>query len=192
MEMPSGQEQPDDPMRSDVEAAQGGDRAAAARLIAAVLPRVRNLVRYLIRGDEDVEDVAQEALVLLLRGLGGYRAEGSFRSWADRVVARSTFAWLERRKAHEQRALETVQLSTGAPEAGAVDEYLLRRRMAQALDTLPFEQRHALVLHHVLEMSVPEVAEETRAPVETVRSRLRLGRLRLRELLAPATERKVS
>ena len=192
MEMPSGQEQPDDPTRSDVEAAQGGDRRAAARLIAAILLRVRNLVRYLIRGDEDVEDVAQEALVLVLRGLGGYRAEGSFRSWADRVVARSTFAWLERRKAHEQRALETVQLSTGAPEAGAVDEYLLRRRMAQALDTLPFEQRHALVLHHVLEMSVPEVAEETRAPVETVRSRLRLGRLRLRELLAPATERKVS
>jgi RNA polymerase sigma-70 factor (ECF subfamily) len=96
MEMPSGQEQPDDPMRSDVEAAQAGDRAAAARIVAAILPRVRNLVRYLIRGDEDVDDVAQEALVLVLRGLGGYRAQGSFRSWADRVVARATFAWLER------------------------------------------------------------------------------------------------
>jgi RNA polymerase sigma-70 factor (ECF subfamily) len=64
--------------------------------------------------------------------------------------------------------------------------------MARALDTLPFEQRHALVLHHVLEMSVPEVAEEMRAPIETVRSRLRLGRVRLRELLSPSTERKVS
>jgi RNA polymerase sigma-70 factor (ECF subfamily) len=190
--MPSGQELPDDPSRSDVEAARAGDRAAAARLVAATLPRVRNLVRYLIRGDEDVEDVAQEALVLVLRGLGGYRGEGSFRSWADRVVARSTFAWLDRRKAERERALEAIELATGAPETGAIDEYLLRRKMARALDMLPFEQRHALVLHHVLEMSVPEVAEEVRAPVETVRSRLRLGRLRLRELLAPATERKVS
>jgi RNA polymerase sigma-70 factor (ECF subfamily) len=189
MEMPSGQEQPDDPMRSDVEAAQAGDRAAAARIVAAILPRVRNLVRYLIRGDEDVDDVAQEALVLVLRGLGGYRAQGSFRSWADRMVARATFAWLERRKAQRERALEAVDVS---PEAGGVDEYLLRRKMARALDTLPFEQRHALVLHHVLEMSVPEVAEEMRAPIETVRSRLRLGRVRLRELLSPSTERKVS
>ena len=192
MEMPSGQEQPDDPMRSDVEAARVGDRAAAARIVAAILPRVRNLVRYLIRGDEDVDDVAQEALVLVLRGLGGYRAEGSFRSWADRVVARATFAWLERRKTQRERALEAVEVSTGTPETGAVDEYLLRRKVARALDTLPFEQRHALALHHVLEMSVPEVAEATGAPVETVRSRLRLGRLRLRELLSPSTERKVS
>ena len=47
---------------------------------------------------------------------------------------------------------------------------------------MPHEQRHALVLHHVLGLSVPEIARETEAPDETVRSRLRLGMERLRAL----------
>jgi RNA polymerase sigma-70 factor (ECF subfamily) len=154
-----------------------------------LLPRVRNLVRYLIRGDREVDDVVQEALVSLIRGLNGYRGEGSFRSWADRVVARTTFAWLGRRRAQEQG----VMAASGEAESGqSPDEFVARRRVVLALDGLPFEQRHALVLHHVLEMSVPEIAEETGAPFETVRSRLRLGRLRLREALAPNATQKVS
>jgi RNA polymerase sigma-70 factor (ECF subfamily) len=105
------------------------------------------------------------------------------------VVARTTFTWLGRRRAHEQALLVPNLTLPGASEP---DEYLARRRVVEALDLLPFEQRHALVLHHVLELSVPEVAEEMQAPVETVRSRLRLGRLRLREILSPESAQKVS
>jgi RNA polymerase sigma-70 factor (ECF subfamily) len=174
-----------------VQAARAGDREAAARLTAALLPRVRNLVRYLIRGDREVDDVVQDALVSVLRGLGSYRGEGPFRSWADRVVARTTFAWLGRRRAHQQRE-ETLLEQPSHCEEPEPEEYLRRRHVVQALDALPLEQRHALVLHHVLELSVPEVAAETGAPLETVRSRLRLGRVRLREILSPATTQKVS
>jgi RNA polymerase sigma-70 factor (ECF subfamily) len=190
--MPIGSDQPGDPPAADIEAAQAGDRRAAARVAAALLPRVRNLVRYLIRGDREVEDVVQQAVVSLLRGLGGYRGEGVFRSWADRVVARSTFAWLERRRSRERHLPASVESALETQGAAEPDEYLVRRRVAAALDRLPSEQRHALVLHHVLEMSVPEIAAETRTPVETVRSRLRLGRLRLREVLSPSSTQKVS
>ncbi len=41
-----------------------------------------------------------------------------------------------------------------------------------------------LVLHHVLGLSVPEIAEELSAPFETVRSRLRIGIAKLRALHA--------
>lgn len=189
--MPTRRPSPGEPSHEDVQATRAGDRAAAARLVAALMPRVRNLVRYLIRGDREVEDVVQEALVAVLRGLGSYRAEGTLRSWADRVVARAAFAWLERRRAQEQRAIAASEPLPDWNGDGA-DEYLSRRRVVEVLDRLPFEQRHALVLHHVLEMSVPEIAEETRVPVETVRSRLRVGRLKMREALAPATTQKVS
>lgn len=181
-----------DPSAADLEAARAGDRLAAARVLAALLPRVRNLVRYLIRGDREVDDVVQEASVSLLRGLGGYRGEGLFRSWADRVVARTTFAWLGRRREQEQQVQELPNSIAAVDSAQPLDEFLARRRVVVALDGLPFEQRHALVLHHVLEMSVPEVAQETGAPIETVRSRLRLGRARLREALTPSATQKVS
>jgi RNA polymerase sigma-70 factor (ECF subfamily) len=61
--------------------------------------------------------------------------------------------------------------------------------VVRLLDRLPLEQRHALVLHHVLEMTVSEIAKELDTPVETVRSRLRLARNKLREF-GFAVERK--
>src|SRR5438132_251063 len=84
-----------------IAAAARGDRAAAESLCRELLPRVRNLVRYLVRGDALVDDIAQESLVAVLRGLGGYRAEGTFKSWVDRVVARTTFALIRKKRAVE-------------------------------------------------------------------------------------------
>jgi hypothetical protein len=40
-----------------VRAAIGGDETATRDLLTEILPRVRNLVRYLVRGDEDVDDI---------------------------------------------------------------------------------------------------------------------------------------
>ena len=74
-----------------VEALPLGQSGATEALLVELLPRVRNLVRYLVRGDSDVEDISQEALIALLHGLPTYRGEGQLRSWADRVVARTTF-----------------------------------------------------------------------------------------------------
>ena len=146
-------------------------------------------MRYLIRGDREVDDVVQEVLVSVLRGLDGYRGEGSFQSWSDRVAARTTFAWLRRRRAHEQRELSSPGADFQAASVGPNDEFLSRRHVLSALDGLPDKQRHVLLLHHVFDMSIPEIADETRAPIETVRSRLRLGKLCLREALAPAARK---
>jgi len=166
-----------------VEAATRGDRVAAEGLLMEMLPRVRNLVRYLVRGDASVDDVAQEALVAVLHGLPTWRAQGPFEAWVDRIVARTTFAEIRRgraRRARLEAVGEDIEL-LGAGEPGPED-YLARRRTVEALDRLPDEQRQALVLHHVAGMSVPEIAAESGAPAETVRSRLRLGMRHLREI----------
>jgi RNA polymerase sigma-70 factor (ECF subfamily) len=164
------------------------DRETLTAIATQLLPRVRNLIRYLVHGDQDVDDIAQEALVAMLRGLPGYRGQGSLESWADRVVARVAFAWLRRRKPRRAEAFDIddadVTDSTALP-----DEYLRRRRLVELLDGLPQEQRYALVLHHVLGLSVEEIALETAAKVETVRTRLRLGKCRMRELAGSSTDR---
>jgi RNA polymerase sigma-70 factor (ECF subfamily) len=53
----------------------------------------------------------------------------------------------------------------------------------RCLDALPTEQRECIVLHHVVGLSVPELASELSIPFETARSRLRLGIAKLREEL---------
>jgi RNA polymerase sigma-70 factor (ECF subfamily) len=167
-----------------ISAAAAGDRAAAQALCRELLPRVRNLVRYLVRGDARVDDIAQEALIAVLRGLATYRGEGRFESWVDRIVARSTFATLRRLRAETQPGSEDVASSERGPAESSPFED--RRELANALDRLPPEQRQALILHFSVGMTVSEIANAVAAPFETVRSRLRLAKATLRDTLKGA------
>ena len=167
-----------------VTAAAGGDRRAAESLCRELLPRVRNLVRYLVRGDARVDDIAQEALIAVLRGLRTYRGEGRFEAWVDRIVARSAFATLRRIRAETQPGAQDVAERERDPvESSPYEE---RRELAAALDRLPPDQRQALIMHFSVGMTVPEIAEAVAAPFETVRSRLRLAKAALRDTLKGA------
>jgi RNA polymerase sigma-70 factor (ECF subfamily) len=151
-------------------------------LVAELLPRVRNLVRYLVRGDAEAEDFAQEAMVAIVRGLPSHRGEGTLQSWSDRVAVRAALGCLKRaRRARTQLEAGADLEAIPHPDAPP-DEYTARRRAVALLDRVPDDQRCALVMHHVLGMSVPDIAGELRVPLETVRSRLRIGMSKLRAL----------
>ena len=160
--------------------AAAGDRAVAQQLLLELLPRVRNLARYLVWNDADVDDIAQLALVEIARSFGNYRGEGALSSWADRITMRVALHQVRRKRSDERRR------STLAPDLHVVssndqpDDYTLRRQAARYLDELPDEQRDAVVLHHVVGLSMPELAVELGIPFETARSRLRLGIQKLR------------
>jgi RNA polymerase sigma-70 factor (ECF subfamily) len=180
-ETPIPPAQPDE-MDLLVRSAAAGDRAAIERLLSRLVPRLRNLIRYLLRGDQDVDDVAQEVLTVVYRRIETYRGDGAFLAWIDRVAVRATFAW--RRRAAARREVlhaEPEEMPPGDREApSGPDAFVARRRFVVLLDTIPEEQRDTLVMHHVLGFSVPEIAAELSISAETIRSRLRLGRSRLR------------
>ncbi|MET0390059.1 MAG: RNA polymerase sigma factor [Polyangiales bacterium] len=165
--------------------AAAGDRACAQELLVELLPRVRNLVRYLAWGDVDVDDIAQLALIEIVRSLHNYRGEGALHSWADRITTRVALHHLRRRRSEERRrsSLSPAELHVISPRSEQPDDYALRRKTVRMLDELPDEQRQALVLHHVVGLSVPELSSELGIPFETARSRLRLGVQKLREQL---------
>lgn len=165
-----------------VHAAASGDRAAVHEILSELLPRARNLIRYLLRGDGEVDDIAQEALIAIARGLPSYRGEGKLTSWADRIVVRTVFAELRRDRKHHAHRDTGADLSLVSHPDAPPDRYTDRRRQVELLDQLPDDQRRALVLHFVVGLSVPEVARELDVPLETVRSRLRLGKARFRAL----------
>ena len=166
--------------------AADGDRQAAESLLRELLPRMRNLIRYLVRGDGEVDDIAQEALIAVARGFRTYRGDGKLSSWVDRIVARTTFAYLARVRRDSKRRADyddQVGLAAVPHPDGPPDRYTRRRELVHKLDRIPDDQRRALVLHHSLGMSVPEIAAELDVSPETVRSRLRLGRAKMRALL---------
>jgi RNA polymerase sigma-70 factor (ECF subfamily) len=157
-------------------------------LVAAMLPRVRNLVRYLVRGD-DIDDLSQDALVKVLERLPSYRGEGRFEAWVDGITLRVTLRALGKRRAEARRTDGSVtEEQLASPSGNSSPRYVSRRRAVAALDELPDAQRHALVMHHVLGMTVGEISDELSVPQETVRSRLRLGMGQLRAVVGVLRE----
>jgi len=163
--------------------AAGGDREAAEQLLRSLLPRVRNLVRYFVRSDSEVDDLAQESMVRVLKGISTYRGEGSVQAWSDSVVARTVFSHFRRVRTREHRSVEYEAHHTPQQASHGACGHLAQQRALYALEVLSTEQRQVLLMHHVAGHSVREIAEALRLPFETVRSRLRVGMLRLRAIV---------
>ena len=78
----------DEPGAETVTAAQRGDRKALDRLVAGYLPLLYNIVGRAMSGHADVDDVVQETLLRMIRGLPGLRDPAAFRSWLVAIAIR--------------------------------------------------------------------------------------------------------
>ncbi len=144
-------------------------------------------VAYRLAGNhDDAEDVVQEALLRVKRGLVKYQP-GNFNGWLARIVTNVFLDHARRRSRRPQSALpdDPDRVIEGAPGA---DEELAARdlpdHLQDALRALPDDFRAAVVLCDVVGQSYDEIAETLGIPVGTVRSRVHRGRSRLREVLA--------
>jgi RNA polymerase sigma-70 factor, ECF subfamily len=165
-----------------VQQAARGDRQACARLIDQLLDPVRRVVSYLAGREQDVEDLAQMALVEILRSVGSYRGDCPLKYWADRIGVRTALRELRRRRLFFWRRQELGELES--KESGAdeeVDARGLRLRIAALLAKVSPERRAVLVLHHVEGYDLAEIAAMTGVKLNTVRDRLRRGRKLLRK-----------
>ncbi|WP_236710494.1 sigma-70 family RNA polymerase sigma factor, partial [Streptomyces sp. 150FB] len=69
-------------------AAREGDQHALDTLVASCMPLIYNVVGRALDGHSDVDDVVQETLVRIVRGLPGLRDPDAFRSWAVAIAVR--------------------------------------------------------------------------------------------------------
>ena len=103
----------------------------------------------------------------------------AFPAWAYRIVSRRCARLIQRLR-HDRQLHHAVfqdpRDASAEPEAGGVDSIRLRRAMA----ALPAEQRAAIALFHIEEMSVAEVAVALDVPAGTVKTRLMAARAKLR------------
>lgn len=165
--------------------AAAGDTRATAQLLRAVAPLVMRVVRAVLGGGHpDVADVVQQSLIGLVRALPAFRGECAPEGYAQTIAMRT--ALLARRRGRIDRARRDDNAETEAavcPDATPEDDALAARRrvlLRDLLAELPVEQAEALGLRIVLGWSLDEVAIAAGAPLNTIRSRLRLAKEALR------------
>jgi RNA polymerase sigma-70 factor (ECF subfamily) len=136
----------------------------------------------------EIADVTQEAACGLLLALPRFRGECTLVHFACRVAVLVSMN-VRRRDASQMRKSESLSEFQELFPANNVpptpEDRLLGERTAEAirqlLGSLPEAQAEVLSLHHVVGLTLPEIANVTSAPLETVRSRLRLGRHAMRQ-----------
>jgi RNA polymerase sigma-70 factor (ECF subfamily) len=144
-------------------------------------------VAYRLTGNEaDAQDLVQETLLRVRRGLPAYRP-GSMEGWLSRITTNAFLDDVRRRRRRPVEALpdepdRVVPPSLGADEA--LEATALPTEVQAALISLPADFRAAVVLSDVVGLGYAEIAESLGVPIGTVRSRIHRGRALLREALA--------
>ncbi|MBM3658957.1 MAG: sigma-70 family RNA polymerase sigma factor [Actinobacteria bacterium] len=142
-------------------------------------------VAYRLAGnDEDAQDVVQESLIRVKRGLERYQP-GSLEGWLARIVTNVFLDEVRRRRRRPTDALpddpeRVLPTSPGADEVSTQ----LSDDIQAALAALPDEFRVPVVLCDVADQSYEQIAASLGVPVGTVRSRLHRGRRMLRTMLS--------
>jgi RNA polymerase sigma factor (sigma-70 family) len=179
-----------DRMSPLVDAAQRGDRRALEELLGLLAqPLLRAVCALIGRDHPDVDDLVQDVLIDVASALPSFRGECTLLHFAIRIAARKATA--RRRRASSVRGFlarfETQEdkVREPVPSPGEVALAESRRRvLCELLADLPEEQAETMVLRALLGHSIEEIAAITRAPINTVRSRLRLAKDALRKRLA--------
>jgi RNA polymerase sigma-70 factor (ECF subfamily) len=164
--------------------AAAGDLAATQEFLAYVWPTLTRVAAGVLGARHpDLDDAVQQSMIALVRALPAFRGECHPAGYASRITLRVA---LRARKNAKRDASRREAL---APERGdedvldANDDALGARRrdlLRELLEDLPEEQAEALTLRVVMGWSLEEVSRASGAPVNTVRSRVRLAKEALR------------
>jgi len=150
--------------------AQHGDEEAFASLAVAVGDRLHAVAHRILRDIELAEDATQQALLSIWRDLPQLRDPARFEAWSYRLLVRACYA-----EGRKMRRSGTNLRLLPADEPMAVDELATvadRDQLERGFRRLSIDHRAVVVLHHYLDLSLPDVADALGVPEGTVRSRL--------------------
>src|SRR5438552_13033795 len=155
----------------------------------ALLPHLdaaHNLARWLLRNEQDAQDIVQEAYLRAFKSFSEFHGSNG-RAWLLTIVRNTAYTQLEKSRAAdltitfdgEVHASGRESVSPAAILEHAEDAELIKN----AMNELPAEFREILTLRHQEELSYQEIGEILKIPTGTVMSRLARARAKLREYL---------
>ena len=166
--------------RDLVEAARHGDHEAFEVLAGAAADRLFAVARLILRDTHLAEDAVQEALVHAWRELPRLRDPERWDAWLYRLIVN---ACNDQGRYRRRIAAEVQMIRTEPTATDDVTALGDRDQLERGFRRLKPEHRTAVVLHHYLGLSVPEVADAMGVPVGTAKSRIHYATEALRAAL---------
>ena len=165
-----------------MEAVRADREGAFETFVERYQRRLYRLAWGYLRHHEDALDAVQETMVKIYRARESYRPDSHPFTWASRILVNHCVDQIRRRRARPSESLQAAQEQSPGRDLLAGDprdtperhqqSSDLRRRVEEAVATLPESQREVFVLRHFEEMSLQEIATVRGCALGTVKSSL--------------------
>src|SRR6266581_440260 len=164
-------------------------KAELASFEEAILPHLdagHNLARWLLRNEQDAQDVVQEAYLRAFKSFAGFRGSNG-RAWLLTIVRNTSYTLLKKNRAVDLTTTFEEDIHAPSQESASPARILEHAEdaelMRNAMEKLPAEFREILSLRHQEDLSYKELGEILKIPTGTVMSRLARARAKLKEYL---------
>jgi len=162
---------------------------------AMMLPHLdaaHNLAKWLLRNEQDVQDVVQEAFLRAFKSFGGFHGSNG-RAWLLTIVRNTAYTLLKKNHAVDLTTAFDEEIHWSGEESVSPATILEHSEDAElikeAMEELPVEFREILILRHQEDLSYKEIADIVQIPPGTVMSRLARARGKLKERLGARINR---
>jgi len=169
-----------------------GDEASIVAFVRRYQRRVFGLAVGILADRGAAEDVAQEALFRSWRHAPVFDSRrGSVENWVLTITRNLSIDALRKRRSIPTDPDELVALaraSTSATMEEAVDSRSMSTSILRALESIPSDQRRAVVLSSLYGRTALEIADIESIPLGTSKTRIRAGLTKLRSILESEVE----
>ena len=167
--------------------AQRGDQMAFEALVEPRLARLLRLADSIVSNDADASDAVQEACLRAWRELPRLRDADRFEAWLWRIVINTCRSALRTRRRVNVREIPVEAMPAGfdpaQPGQGLGEDLSAIDVVQRAFRRLDIDKRAILVLHHVEERSIAQIATLLGIPEGTAKWRLFAARQALERAL---------
>jgi RNA polymerase sigma-70 factor (ECF subfamily) len=176
-------------IKSLVEKAQIGDRAAYGELVERFQPTVYALAMTRLRNPSEAQELTQEVFLHGMKKLPQLRDAQCFAGWLRQITVRMAINRLTRRgpiQKAEPEVLENAQAS-GVSPLDALVKAEQAAELYRGLERLKPIDRATLMAFYIRGRSLKQMSREFETPIGTIKRRLHIARIRLRKAMERGT-----
>lgn len=164
-----------DQLTRDLVLAQDGDVEAFSRAVRNVQPEIHRFCAWSLGSARDTDDVVQETLLRMYKGLDSFRADARGISWVLTIARRACLDHA-RHTNRQQRLILTLENESANTPSNEISSAL---DVNEIVNSLPEILRESFVLVKIFGFSYSEVAVLLDCPLGTVQSRVARARMSL-------------
>lgn len=172
--------------------AKSGNLKAYEEIIGLYEKKVFSTIYYMVKNDNEVEDIAQEVFIKIYKNLGNFKEESSLYTWIYRITVNVCIDELKKRKKVVclDEKIDTkdgeveLQLSDDSKSPTDIaEDNDLKDKLEKCIKKLPESQRMMIILRDIKGFTYMEIAEIMKMNLGTVKSKINRARASLKELL---------